>query len=115
MTQRISRHAFSVLAFGLLTLAAHLSLPAQEVSTSAGARPNILMVIGDDMTWNDCEPYGNVDVRTPHMARLHNKRHKRRREFASYCLTNPREVYAPERGTPAPPYAGAPRCSLRLV
>ena len=70
MTQRISRHAFYVLAFGLSTLVALPPLGAQEASTSASARPNILMVIGDDMTWNDCEPYGNLDVRTPHMARL---------------------------------------------
>ncbi len=70
MTQRISRHAFYVLAFSLWTLVALLPVGAQETATSAGARPNILMVIGDDMTWNDCEPYGNLDVRTPHMARL---------------------------------------------
>ncbi len=33
-------------------------------------RPNIVMVVGDDMTWRDCEPYGNVEVKTPNMARL---------------------------------------------
>jgi len=33
-------------------------------------RPNILLVIGDDMTWRDCEPYGNPDVKTPNLARL---------------------------------------------
>jgi uncharacterized sulfatase len=29
-----------------------------------------MIVIGDDMTWHDCEPYGNPDVKTPNMARL---------------------------------------------
>jgi len=33
-------------------------------------RPNILIVIGDDMTWRDCEPYGSPDVKTPSMAKL---------------------------------------------
>ncbi|MCH9021532.1 MAG: sulfatase, partial [Planctomycetes bacterium] len=32
--------------------------------------PNILLVIGDDMTWRDCEPYGNPDVHTPNLTRL---------------------------------------------
>ena len=39
-------------------------------SESSGERPNIMLVIGDDMTWLDCEPYGNKEVRTPNMARL---------------------------------------------
>lgn len=33
-------------------------------------RPNIMLIIGDDMTWRDCEPYANREVRTPNMARL---------------------------------------------
>jgi len=33
-------------------------------------RPNIMLIIGDDMTWRDCEPYGNAEVKTPNMARL---------------------------------------------
>jgi uncharacterized sulfatase len=33
-------------------------------------QPNILLVIGDDMTFSDCEPYGSKVVRTPNMARL---------------------------------------------
>ena len=33
-------------------------------------RPNVLLVIGDDMAWCDCEPYGSPDVKTPNMARL---------------------------------------------
>ena len=33
-------------------------------------RPNVLIVIGDDMTWRDCEPYGSPDVKTPHLAQL---------------------------------------------
>jgi N-sulfoglucosamine sulfohydrolase len=32
--------------------------------------PNILLFIGDDMTWYDCSPYGNPDVYTPNIQRL---------------------------------------------
>ena len=32
--------------------------------------PDILLFIADDMTWRDCEPYGNPDVNTPNIARL---------------------------------------------
>ncbi len=36
----------------------------------AGPKPNILLVIGDDMTWYDCGAYGNKDVKTPNIDRL---------------------------------------------
>ena len=37
---------------------------------ASGSRPNVLLLIGDDMTWFDCEPYGNADVSTPNMSRM---------------------------------------------
>lgn len=40
------------------------------VQAARAEKPNIMIVIGDDMTWRDCEPYGNNEVRTPNMARL---------------------------------------------
>ncbi len=48
------------------------SLLVRPMSSPAARhdRPNIMIVIGDDMTWRDCQPYGNTDVRTPHMSRL---------------------------------------------
>jgi uncharacterized sulfatase len=36
----------------------------------AQARPNIVLVMADDLTWNACEPYGSRDVRTPALARF---------------------------------------------
>lgn len=33
-------------------------------------KPDILFFIADDMTSIDCEPYGNPDVKTPHLAQL---------------------------------------------
>lgn len=49
-----------------------LFLCSMGVSLSAAptSRPNILLLIGDDMTWRDCEPYGNSEVRTPNLRRL---------------------------------------------
>lgn len=32
--------------------------------------PNILIFLADDMTWSDCEPYGNPDVKTPNIQKL---------------------------------------------
>jgi N-sulfoglucosamine sulfohydrolase len=36
----------------------------------AAARPNIVLVLADDLTWNECEPYGSTSTRTPHLARF---------------------------------------------
>ena len=33
-------------------------------------KPNILLFLADDMTWRDCQPYGNDEVITPHIAQL---------------------------------------------
>lgn len=41
-----------------------------SVVSFGGERPNILLFIADDMTWRDCEPYGNSDVKTPSLQRL---------------------------------------------
>jgi N-sulfoglucosamine sulfohydrolase len=34
------------------------------------AKPNILLIVADDLSWHDCEPYGSRQVRTPNLARL---------------------------------------------
>jgi uncharacterized sulfatase len=36
----------------------------------ASERPNIVLLLADDMTWSDCEPYGSKNVRTPKIAKL---------------------------------------------
>lgn len=33
-------------------------------------RPNILLIIADDLGWSDIEPYGNKDVKTPNLTKL---------------------------------------------
>lgn len=42
---------------------------AQAADDQQGG-PNIMLIIADDMMWRDCEPYGNREVKTPHLARL---------------------------------------------
>tara|TARA_Y100000588_G_scaffold308923_1_gene333705 strand:- start:601 stop:2142 length:1542 start_codon:yes stop_codon:yes gene_type:complete len=36
----------------------------------AGSRPNIVLIIADDMSWNDCSLYGNKGLPTPNIDRL---------------------------------------------
>ncbi len=36
----------------------------------ADQRPNFMLIIGDDMTWWDCQPYGSNDVKTPNLQKL---------------------------------------------
>ena len=44
--------------------------PRHDAAPRTAQAPNILLVIGDEMTWRDCAPYGNTEVHTPHMAKL---------------------------------------------
>ena len=39
-------------------------------STSLPARPNLVLIIADDMNWDDCGAYGHPAVRTPNIDRL---------------------------------------------
>lgn len=41
-----------------------------QAQTSASGKPNILLIMGDDLTYNDIEPYGSKQVNTPNIARL---------------------------------------------
>ena len=43
---------------------------ARRGGAAGPARPNILLIIADDLTWHDCEPYGSRQVRTPNLAGL---------------------------------------------
>jgi arylsulfatase A-like enzyme len=59
--------AVALAAVASLTLAHH----ARATQAPApGARPNIVVLVGDDLGWRDTEPYGNAAIRTPNIARL---------------------------------------------
>lgn len=53
-----------------VTVAGLTSRGLGTTRAAANQPPNILIFIGDDLTWRDCEPYGNPDVKTPNMAKL---------------------------------------------
>jgi N-sulfoglucosamine sulfohydrolase len=56
------------LAVGGALLAATASPVAAQ--SAPGPRPNILVLVGDDLGWRDTRPYGNTGVRTPSIERL---------------------------------------------
>ena len=41
-----------------------------SISIAAAAKPNIVLILADDMTWSDCEPYGSTNVPTPNLLKL---------------------------------------------
>lgn len=59
--------------YSLFLLLSFLSLPwwAEAGSASPAAKqPNIVLIVADDLTFRDIEPYGSSQVRTPNLARL---------------------------------------------
>ena len=57
----------------LLMVSAIIAVTSFAEQVEAGAqerqRPNILLIVADDMGWSDIEPFGG-EIRTPHIARL---------------------------------------------
>lgn len=51
-------------------LAAVVSLCQQHPISAADARPNILLILADDLGWSDLSCYGNTVFETPHLDRL---------------------------------------------
>lgn len=47
-----------------------LSTRAAQAAQAAATRPNIVLIIADDLGAEDCGPYGNPNVRTPSLDRL---------------------------------------------
>lgn len=44
-----------------------VSLPASAIEFE---RPNIVLIIADDMNWDNCGAYGHASIRTPNINRL---------------------------------------------
>ncbi len=53
----------------LLSAAVFTPAPARAAET-AGARPNFLLIVADDLNWRDLGCTGSPDVKTPHIDRL---------------------------------------------
>ena len=60
------RAAFSFLAIGLFLLTVH-EVPASAAEPS---RPNVVVIMTDDMGYADLGCYGSRDIKTPHLDRL---------------------------------------------
>jgi arylsulfatase A-like enzyme len=52
-----------VVAFGA-------SIAADETASDPAGRPNLVLIIADDMNWDDCGAYGHPAIRTPNIDRL---------------------------------------------
>ncbi len=46
---------------------------ADEAKNDVGKSPNIVLIIADDMNWDDCGAYGHPAIRTPNIDRLANE------------------------------------------
>jgi hypothetical protein len=69
----MTREGWTAVAIGAvaaLAAAAWCLWPAARSSAQPPQRPNIVLVIGDDMSWHDGQVYGSQDVPTPNMMRL---------------------------------------------
>jgi N-sulfoglucosamine sulfohydrolase len=65
-------HRRRVIAARLLALVVALLSPAASVFAQATqrARPNIVVLVADDLGWRDSGPYGNTAIGTPHIDAL---------------------------------------------
>ena len=52
----------------LLTASAFAAWTA--ATPASGERPNIVVIVADDLNWNDCGPYGHPSIRTPNLDAL---------------------------------------------
>lgn len=56
--------------FILMVLITPLSLTFAWSQDEAVDRPNLVLIIADDMNWNDCGAYGHPSIATPHLDKL---------------------------------------------
>ena len=59
-----------ILAFSISLLLWSCRSKSNNSNDQKRTLPNILIFVGDDMTWSDCEPYGSRVVKTPHIQKL---------------------------------------------
>lgn len=53
-----------------MLLASTVSVQADQPNKSMQSNPNIILIIADDMNWDDCGAYGHPAIRTPNIDRL---------------------------------------------
>jgi putative membrane-bound dehydrogenase-like protein len=60
-----------------------LTAAEDQIRTSAGDKPNIIVVYCDNLGYGDIEPFGSTLHRTPHLTRMA----KEGRKFTHFCVT----------------------------
>ncbi|MDF9799618.1 arylsulfatase A [Catalinimonas alkaloidigena] len=61
---------FSILFASLLFLAACENQPSQKSNASASSKPNIVLIMADDLGYGGISCYGNEEINTPHLDAL---------------------------------------------
>ena len=89
-----------------LTMIGTLLLAALSVTGISGhaeepKRPNVVLIIADDMAWDDCGAFGNPKIRTPNIDRLARDGHAVRPGLRHGQLVQPQPVEPDHR--PLPP------------
>ena len=64
------RARLAVVGLGALLTTACPGASAAQASAPSGARPNVIVLVGDDLGWRDTGVYGNSAIRTPNIDRL---------------------------------------------
>jgi arylsulfatase A-like enzyme len=64
------KNLFRARAFLALLLLLPVWLPAIALAAQSPARPNLLVIMADDLGYGDLSSYGAADLRTPHIDRL---------------------------------------------
>jgi len=74
----------------LVVTITHVALTREPDSADRGeARPNLLLILADDLTWRDLGFAGNAEVKTPHLDRLASQSMYLRHMFASAPMCTP--------------------------
>ena len=56
--------------FLFVLLYSTIACKKKQDQTNLNTKPNIVLIIADDVSWNDIGPYGNKNIRTPNLNKL---------------------------------------------
>ncbi|VAX37138.1 Sulfatase [hydrothermal vent metagenome] len=64
-------------------------LSSANLFAAEASRPNIILIIADDMAWDDCGAYGNKKIQTPHIDQLAKEGMKFNKAFLTCSSCSP--------------------------
>src|SRR5450631_3111836 len=68
-TRRDARRVMSLLAVGAVALGTTMAMAAESRRLAPGSRPNVLVIVADDMGYTDLGAFGG-EIHTPNLDRL---------------------------------------------